>query len=102
MNPLFALLFWAGTALVILTLAATALGWISQRTAYGILALSQTVVGAGGFVSSNTTAASISTAGAALLAWQWWNGGGGDGTKRRLRNLARRFHGTRRTAPTGA
>lgn len=39
---------------------------------------------------------------AALLAgalWLWWRKGGGDGTKRRLKSLARRFRGVRRTAP---
>lgn len=33
-------------------------------------------------------------------AWLWWKGGGGDGTRRRLRSLARVFRGVRRTAPT--
>lgn len=32
-------------------------------------------------------------------AWTWWKGGGGDGTRRRLRSLARVFRGVRRTAP---
>jgi hypothetical protein len=39
---------------------------------------------------------------AVLHAWSWWNGGGGDGTRRRLKSWARRFHGVRRTAPSHA
>jgi apolipoprotein N-acyltransferase len=35
-------------------------------------------------------------------AFAWWKGGGGDGTKRRLRSLARKFTPTRRTAPAMA
>jgi hypothetical protein len=37
----------------------------------------------------------------AWCLWHWWNNGGGDGTRRRLRHWARKFQGTRRTAPAG-
>jgi hypothetical protein len=40
------------------------------------------------------------TAYCAVSAWAWWRHGGGDGTKRRLRALAARFRGVRRTAPS--
>ncbi|MFF9901205.1 hypothetical protein [Streptomyces longispororuber] len=36
----------------------------------------------------------------ALGAWRWWNSGGGGGTRRRLKSWARRFQGTRCTAPS--
>lgn len=35
----------------------------------------------------------------AVWAYQWWKGGGGNGTKRRLKKLARKFTPVRRTAP---
>lgn len=38
----------------------------------------------------------------ASAAWSWWHRGGGDGTRRRLRRLAARFQGVRRTAPVTA
>ncbi|MDI9836230.1 hypothetical protein [Streptomyces sp. KAU_LT] len=47
----------------------------------------------------------LAAADAAVLAlslWSWWNNGGGDGTRRRLRQWARRFQGVRRTAPASA
>lgn len=44
----------------------------------------------------------ISTVLFALWAWVWWNSGGGDGTRRRLRELRKRFEGTRRAAPVPA
>ncbi|MEV4440429.1 hypothetical protein AB0K09_15670 [Streptomyces sp. NPDC049577] len=47
----------------------------------------------------NPVGAVISGAAAAWTAHRWWNNGGGNGTRRRLRNLQRRFTATRRTAP---
>ncbi|MET9819616.1 hypothetical protein [Streptomyces sp. NPDC006355] len=44
--------------------------------------------------------AALNTAIFIWTVWHWWNGGGGDNTRRRLRRLARRFTGVRRTAPT--
>jgi hypothetical protein len=43
--------------------------------------------------------AAVNAAALAWALWLWWNGGGGDGTRRRLRRLAGRFQGVRRTAP---
>ncbi|MER7937850.1 MULTISPECIES: hypothetical protein [unclassified Streptomyces] len=34
----------------------------------------------------------------AVTLWHWWNNGGGTGTRRRFRELRRRFQGVRRTA----
>lgn len=41
----------------------------------------------------------------AVMIWygmDWWRNGGGDGTKRRLKKVAKKFEGVRRTAPQGA
>jgi len=35
----------------------------------------------------------------AIFIWAWWNKGGGNGTKRKLRKLARKFKPVRRAAP---
>ncbi|MFC8332794.1 hypothetical protein [Streptomyces olivaceus] len=42
----------------------------------------------------------LSAAMGAWMTWLWWHSGGGDGPRRRLRRLAGRFTGVRRTAPT--
>lgn len=102
MSPDFVPLFAAGMAIMLLALAARMIRWISDTTAYGLIALSQLAVCIGGFVTRNTLAASISGAAAGYLAWHWWNGGGGGKTKRRLRQWAGRFNGVRRTAPAGS
>lgn len=44
----------------------------------------------------------ISGAFSAYCFYAWWHGGGGDHTRRRLRQLRRRFEGVRRTAPATA
>lgn len=92
----------AGLALIAAALAAVALKRLASYQAAGLLSLSQVLMGVGGFLGGHTVIASISAAAAAYLAWHWWNGGGGDDTKRRRRSMARRFRGTRRTAPAGA
>lgn len=89
----------AGTAIMVLVLAARMSRWISDTAAYGLVALSQIAVCLGGFVTGNTVAASISGAAAGYLAWRWWSGGGGDATKRHIRQWIERFRGVRRTAP---
>lgn len=50
----------------------------------------------------NTLGVSIDVAFIIWGTWIWWNGGGGDDTKRRLRKLAEKFEGVRRTAPQAA
>ncbi|MCC9686926.1 hypothetical protein [Streptomyces sp. MNU103] len=50
----------------------------------------------------DTLAAALAAAAFALDVYRWWKGGGGSGTRRRLRALAARFRGVRRTAPTTA
>jgi hypothetical protein len=101
-RPVNTALFMTGMALVVGGLAARAFGWIPDHTAWGFMALSQVPIGVANFLIGHTAAASISAAGSAWMAWKWWNGGGGDGTRRRLRSLAQRFRGVRRTAPAGA
>lgn len=96
------ILLMSGLALIVVGLAAAALGWLPYYKAYGLMAVSQALIGSVNFLAGNTTAASISAAGAAYTAWSWWNGGGGDGTRRRLHRWARRFRGVRRTAPAGS
>ncbi|MEV6165736.1 hypothetical protein AB0L71_28250 [Streptomyces sp. NPDC052052] len=96
------LLNLAGIIVIVAGLVAAAFNRLSDYQVYGLLAVSQVLVGASGFLTGNTVAASISAAAAGFFAWKWWNGGGGDGTRRRLRSWARRFRGVRRTAPAGA
>jgi hypothetical protein len=95
-------LYTAGFGIILLGMVAAGLKWIRLHTAYGVMALSQVVTAAVGFITGNTVAASISAAAAGYLGWRWWNDGGGDGTKRRLAKAVRRFDGVRRTAPEGA
>ena len=52
--------------------------------------------------SHSTPFAYIGAVCTAGYAWQWWTSGGGDGTRRQLESWARRFQGTRRTAPSHA
>ncbi|MGW3563517.1 hypothetical protein ACWDSL_06385 [Streptomyces sp. NPDC000941] len=96
------ILLMSGLALIVVGLVAAALGWLPYYKAYGLMAVSQVLIGSVNFLAGNTSAASISAAAAAFTAWYWWNGGGGDGTRRRLRRWARRFRGVRRTAPAGS
>lgn len=100
MLPVF--LYASAVALIAAGMVALALGRIATHRAYGVMAVSQVLTCAAGFLQGYTTAASISAAAAGLLAWQWWNGGGGDDTKRRLGAWVRSFRGVRRTAPAGA
>lgn len=91
-----------GLAILAVSLAAVVLGWITTIQAYGLIAVSQTVTCAAGFLLGHVGIAAAAGGVAAWNAWKWWNGGGGDGTRKRLRRWARRFHGVRRSAPAGA
>jgi hypothetical protein len=77
-------------------------GRISHKTACGWITVLMTGSGIGSAIAGWTTNVYISAVVAALMGWEWWNSGGGDDTKRRLKSLARRFQGVRRTAPQGA
>lgn len=101
MSQAFTPIAMAGLALIVVGAVALALHRIPEHGFWGIMCLSQVVVGASGFLTGNTLAASISSAAAAYTGWKWWTGGGGDQTKRRLRSLTNRFRGVRRTAPAG-
>lgn len=84
------------------TLAARMAGRISSRALYGLIAVSQVLNLASAVIERDMFTGSIAAGGFALSAWAWWHDGGGNDTKRRLRRLARRFRGVRRTAPSAA
>lgn len=102
MNPDSLPLYVTGMSVVMLALTARSARRIPDTATYGLLALSQVIMCIGGFITQSTVGGSISGAAAGYLGWKWWDGGGGDGTRRRLRRWARRFHGVRRTAPAGS
>lgn len=85
-----------------IALASILTGRLKPTTWYALLA---TAAAFNTLDAINTNAPVWAAADAALTAYwihRWWNNGGGDGTRRRLRDLRRRFEGVRRTAPQGA
>ncbi|MGP3777108.1 hypothetical protein ACTWJ8_40370 (plasmid) [Streptomyces sp. SDT5-1] len=99
MSPEFLQYLVMSWTLTIVAFTALAFRRISEKTVYGLCALSQFTMCIAGFVTQNTAVACIAGAGAGYMAWRWWTGGGDDDTKRRLRRARVRFHGVRRTAP---
>ncbi len=65
----------------------------------GLLALAEALYTLDDIRAGRWLAALVDAAVCAYLAHLWWTGGGGSGTRRRLRALASRFRGVRRTAP---
>lgn len=66
---------------------------------YGIAALSTAAASVFMALADMRLWSYVAAATAAVNAYQWWRSGGGDGTRRRLKQWAGRFHGVRRTAP---
>lgn len=77
-------------------------GRITTRRYAGCMTVAYAALGVLCAVNGWTSTLYLGAAGTALFAWLWWHSGGGDGTRRRIRSWARRFHGVRRTAPQGA
>ncbi|MGQ5606200.1 hypothetical protein [Streptomyces sp. EKS3.2] len=90
-----------GALLVGSAIIAYALGRICRCKLWAGLTLGNAVNLIANVIADNRTMAGLCAGAAALSLWMWWNGCGGDGTRRRLRKLARRFRGVRRTAPAG-
>ena len=89
-----------GILLTVITLLGLS-GRITVRQYAGWMAV---LYGVGGILTAVAGWSSVVymfAAGEALFVWLWWHSGGGDGTRRRLRSLAGRFQGVRRTAPQG-
>lgn len=98
-----------GTLLDMASLAFSAIGWpclilrlLRPYQISGIFAVATALNGIEAVMNGATIRASLMAAFTAFGAWNWWTGGGGDGTKRRLRAVARAFRGVRRTAPVAA
>lgn len=73
-----------------------------RRAMFGWLALATVALCLAAVVAHDQLRAGFHAGVTAIVLWLWWNSGGGDGTRRRLRQWADRFHATRRTAPTAA
>lgn len=74
----------------------------ARTTVYALMSAGATLAFFASAALGHRTLAVFFAVSAGLFAWLWWHSGGGDGTKRRLRRLAGRFHSVRRTAPAGA
>lgn len=77
------------------------LGRFQRRQLWAGLSLGNAACLVAEILSDSKVMAGFSASAVAVGAWMWWNSGGGDGTRRLLRDLARRFRGVRRTAPEG-
>lgn len=92
----------ASLALLVVGLAGSVVHRIQFHTASGLYALAMVLQGVAAIREGDHLWALFDAALCGYFAYGWWHGGGGDGTRRRLRGLARRFQGVRRTAPGGA
>lgn len=90
-----------GCAIVALSLLMLA-GRITTRRYAGWMTIAYAASAVLCAVNGWTSTLYLTAGGTALFAWLWWHSGGGDGTRRRIKSWARRFHGVRRTAPQGA
>ncbi|MEU5596622.1 hypothetical protein [Streptomyces sp. NPDC020298] len=88
----------AGMATFVSALAARLKGIINHHTLMGWCIVGNAINLVSAALRHDSLDGGICAGGTALAAWVWWNGGGGDDTKRRLRRLARKFQGVRRTA----
>ncbi|MEV8124814.1 hypothetical protein AB0P07_11975 [Streptomyces sp. NPDC085944] len=88
-----------GALLIGTAVIAFATGRIQRRQLWAGLALGNVSYLIANVLDGHTITAGFSAGGVALCVWMWWISG--DGTRRRLRDLARRFQGVRRTAPAG-
>ena len=70
-----------------------------MRSAAGLFTAANGLFAMADVVAGDRFSACLSSAFCAVCAWLWWRHGGGGGTRRRLRSLAKRFRGVRRTAP---
>ncbi|QES45217.1 hypothetical protein DEJ49_33295 [Streptomyces venezuelae] len=98
----FPVLTALGMALSVIGLVGLFSGRLARHQCYGVFALANALSALQNIREGSYGWAVFSAAISAACAYAWWHGGGGDGTKRRLRRLARRFQGVRRTAPVGA
>ncbi|MEV6048703.1 hypothetical protein [Streptomyces xanthochromogenes] len=85
-------------ALGLCALAGALTGRLSARRFYAVLTIATLIRGIANIAHGKALYAATDSGLAAYYAWRWWNNGGDD-TKRRLRNLAKHFTPTRRTAP---
>lgn len=92
----------AGMAVAVCAVAAAFSGRVKRHQAYGMLGLASLVFMVGSVIDHRTTGALLDSAVTAWYGYRWWTGGGGDDTKKRLRKIARRFEGARRTAPVAS
>jgi hypothetical protein len=88
-----------GAALCVVAFATQLTGRLAGHRALGLVALGNLATAIDALRAHDQVVVAVNGGVAAMAAWAWWKGGGGDGTKRRLRELGRRFQGVRRTAP---
>ncbi|MFF0597853.1 hypothetical protein [Streptomyces antibioticus] len=91
-----------GMTVALLAFAGVLSRRLTDRQADGLLGVGNGLCGWDAIRSGVWPVALVNGAVCAVCLWRWWSGGGGDGTRRRLRRLARRFQGVRRTAPATA
>jgi hypothetical protein len=96
------LLYWGGWGLWICSFGFFILRKVDGRRHDLLMAISWLLICAGEAIRHRQGSASIDAAFAGFYLWHWWTNGGDDDTKRRLRKLAKKFQGRRRTAPATA
>ncbi|MGA5340465.1 hypothetical protein ACPCK3_15080 [Streptomyces griseoincarnatus] len=91
-----------GLLIVLAALIAGVLDWFPRHWCDGLSAIGWALLAVDAFRRGYDLSGLVFTAFCAWDLHRWWHGGGGDGTGCRLRRLAARFQGVRRTAPTTA
>lgn len=92
----------AGLGIALCAVAAMVTGRAKPKNALGIAAIGSSMVTLGDILTGVKPLAGFAAMDTAILTYLWWTHGGGDGTKKRLRALARKFTPVRRTAPQHA
>lgn len=91
-----------GMFIALTALIGEAAGRIGKTVTYALMAVGSVLDGFACLALGHYGLGVFFAASAGLFVWLWWHSGGGDGTRRRLRAWAGRFHGVRRTAPAVA
>lgn len=76
-------------------------GHMKRTDAMAMFAVGSSFLTINRIIQGDALWATLDGAFTAFFIHSWWNNGGGDDTKRRLKEAAKKFQPTRRTAPVG-
>lgn len=93
---------WVGIAITGYGVVGLVLKPVRNRRDCGLIALGNAMALPSATLHHDITGSAIDTAAVIWFGWLWWKSGGGDDTKKRLRELGKKFEGQRRTAPQAA